>query len=614
MMKQLCVLTMALAWSGASAFAACTAPSITSQPASTSGLLGGSVTLKATVSGTTPLRYQWSFDGVALPGATNAQLTLANLQFAQAGTYAVVVTNACGMKMSSNAVLTVNEAATIVTQPQSAATISGETVAFSVIARGDPTLRYQWFFNGNPLLEATDSQLVLTNVPKSAEGKYMVAVHNPYGSQTSVEVPLWVYARPALLSQPVDTQAVVGGQGGASGSSNAQIQVDAAGDNLRFRWFHDGVEIPGQTTNVLLFASVTVADAGQYWVEISNDAGQETSLPATLSVLGITEQPQTVAVNVGEDAVLSVVAVGPDLHYQWTRNGDMIWGATQPYITFTNVTPGSAAAYQVIVFNDWGLVKSESAVIRVVCPALPLADNFANRGVINTPAGYGSGTSRGATKESGEPRPCSGRVGKSVWLTWVAPADGIMIFDTTGSAFDSVLAVYTGTDIQNLVEVASDDDSGDYHTSRLMFNARAGTAYQVYVGSLDKDGNDVVLSWQLYATAYPLPVFVSMPVDVTTRPGEAATVSVQYQSGIPLVLQWYRNGQPIPGADQATLQWSTLTTDDLGSYELTLSSPEWTYTLKSVEVQFNSEGARGAGARNKLNNAVNSGLIGLVAP
>ena len=64
----------------------------------------------------------------------------------------------------------------------------------------------------------------------------------------------------------------------------------------------------------------------------------------------------------------------------------------------------------------------------------------------------------------------------SVWLTWIAPATGIAYFNTLGSSFDTILAVYLGTQLSQLTEVASDDESGGYHTSYVMFNARAGVA------------------------------------------------------------------------------------------------------------------------------------------
>ena len=91
-------------------------------------------------------------------------------------------------------------------------------------------------------------------------------------------------------------------------------------------------------------------------------------------------------------------------------------------------------------------------------------------------------------------------------------------------------------------------------------------------------------------------------------PGAAATLSVQYVTSTPVVIQWYRNGQAIPGANQASLQWSQLTVADLGTYQVTLTSAEWTCFVPPAEIQFNSEGASKAGARRKLCDAVNSAL------
>jgi hypothetical protein len=66
------------------------------------------VTFSLAVGGTPPLSYQWSFGGSALDGATNATLTLTNVQFSQAGDYSVVITNVLGTALSSNATLSVN--------------------------------------------------------------------------------------------------------------------------------------------------------------------------------------------------------------------------------------------------------------------------------------------------------------------------------------------------------------------------------------------------------------------------------------------------------------------------------------------------------------------------
>ena len=324
----------------------------------------------------------------------------------------------------------------------------------------------------------------------------------------------------------------------------------------------------------------------------------------------ITQSPVSQIVSPGASVTLSVTATGDALQYQWTYNGDVIPGATEPTLTLPSVTTESSGAYQALVYNDTDLVESDVADVLVAVPALPFADNFASRGVINSASGLGSATSLGATKEPGDPKPVKGPLASSVWVTWIAPGNGVATFSTIGSAFDTMLAVYTGTALSNLVAVASDDDSGGYHTSFVNFNAQAGTAYQIYLGSRDRDGGNIVLSWALDAPVYSLPTITTSPTNITTKAGAAASLCVQFQSTAPLTIQWYHNGEPIPGATQNCLQWSQLTVADLGTYQVSLSSPDWTWSLQPAEIQFNTEGLSAVAARNKLFDSVNSPLIG----
>ena len=84
-----------------------TPPLITTQPTNQTMTEGGNVTFSVTASGTLPLSYQWSFNGTNIAEATNTTLTLTNVQVSQAGNYTVLVTNAYGSILSSNAFLTV---------------------------------------------------------------------------------------------------------------------------------------------------------------------------------------------------------------------------------------------------------------------------------------------------------------------------------------------------------------------------------------------------------------------------------------------------------------------------------------------------------------------------
>ncbi len=83
-------------------------PAITDQPASATVNVSSNATFTVTATGTEPLSYQWMKDGGNLNEATNAFLTLLNVQGNQAGNYTVVITNAWGSVTSSVATLTVN--------------------------------------------------------------------------------------------------------------------------------------------------------------------------------------------------------------------------------------------------------------------------------------------------------------------------------------------------------------------------------------------------------------------------------------------------------------------------------------------------------------------------
>ena len=82
-------------------------PTITSQPQSRTVFQGGATNFSVTATGTAPLSYQWFFNSNSLAARTVSTLLLTNIQPEQAGAYSILVTNAYGSLMSSNAFLTV---------------------------------------------------------------------------------------------------------------------------------------------------------------------------------------------------------------------------------------------------------------------------------------------------------------------------------------------------------------------------------------------------------------------------------------------------------------------------------------------------------------------------
>jgi hypothetical protein len=83
------------------------APTIVAHPQSQTAKIGKTAVFAAQADGTQPLDYQWYFNGEPLPGAVDGSYSRANVTIDHAGVYSLMVSNAVGSAVSSNAVLTV---------------------------------------------------------------------------------------------------------------------------------------------------------------------------------------------------------------------------------------------------------------------------------------------------------------------------------------------------------------------------------------------------------------------------------------------------------------------------------------------------------------------------
>ena len=82
-------------------------PTITAQPVDLILLAGSSGSFTVAASGTSPLSYQWQFNGTNISSVTAASYTITNAQAINAGSYAVVITNVAGNVTSTAKALTV---------------------------------------------------------------------------------------------------------------------------------------------------------------------------------------------------------------------------------------------------------------------------------------------------------------------------------------------------------------------------------------------------------------------------------------------------------------------------------------------------------------------------
>jgi subtilisin-like proprotein convertase family protein len=153
--------------------------------------------------------------------------------------------------------------------------------------------------------------------------------------------------------------------------------------------------------------------------------------------------------------------------------------------------------------------------VRQFGTSAPANDNFAAATQISGGTGTVEGRNTGASTEAGEPdhgslpnqaqalSPTGG--GHSVWYKWTAPTSGTYSFTTSGSTFDTLLAVYRGAAFGDLALVGRNDDTTNFDvTSKINFIAQAGTEYKIAVDGKNGATGSIQLSHSPFRRLYRL--------------------------------------------------------------------------------------------------------------
>ena len=319
--------------------------------------------------------------------------------------------------------------------------------------------------------------------------------------------------------------------------------------------------------------------------------------------------PGSATVAIGSTVTFCVEGQGPDaFSYQWQKNGLNLPGETNSCITVANIMIADGASYRATVFNSQGALESDEAVLIVNLASLPGGDRFLTGQPINAISNSVRGFSEGASRELSEPFHFNLRTSNSVWYVWKAPVTGIASFNTQGSTFDTVLSVYTGTYLSTLTEVASDDDSGGFHSSRVSWNADAGTEYRIALDGVTGETGAYVCQWNLEVNAGHLPVITQPPRSQTVPERGTAFFEVSVSDTSPgLTFQWFRNGIALPGATSSSLTIYYVSTIHLGQYSVAVTNSTGR-TVRSRDADLEIGPISDVQSKDKLAEVLSSGL------
>jgi hypothetical protein len=172
----------------------------------------------------------------------------------------------------------------ITKQPTNEVVPPGGTAIFSVTATGTQPLYYQWRKLGAAIPGATNSSLSVPVGPNefNIPTIYSVVVSNIFGTAVSSNAMIIVGPTnaPLIVTQPANQTVPAG--------SNATFTVAATGTSpLHYQWYGPtNNPVLGAITSTLTLSNVQPANAGTYFVVVTNAYGSAHSSNAVLTVTG----------------------------------------------------------------------------------------------------------------------------------------------------------------------------------------------------------------------------------------------------------------------------------------------------------------------------------------
>ena len=261
------------------------------------------------------------------------------------------------------------------------------------------------------------------------------------------------------------------------------------------------------------------------------------------------------------------------------------------------------------------LVLTALLAFSLTADAQTLQDLFANREVVTTPTGRLERSNTTASVEVGEPKHGGKTGGHSLWVTWVAPTNGVAKFRTEGSGFDTLLGAYqftttNGTTFADLREVARADDSeGFERESEIEFGVVSGGRYEIAADGYFGATGLIEVKWEFDPLPAPPPIVLDTPADRSVKVGDAVSLLVNVTNAAGGQFKWYFNGNELAVTTNHLLIPSFQTTN-VGRYKLRISADGIQYFSIPTEIQINTDGASNTLAQPKLLDAPGTPLIG----
>ncbi|MGC8887388.1 MAG: immunoglobulin domain-containing protein [Verrucomicrobiia bacterium] len=498
----------------------------------------------------------------------------------------------------------------ITVSPTNQVLYAGMTLTLSVEATSNLPLKYQWRFNGNNLIGATNQSLVIPLITAQNAGFYQAVVYNDYGSASSAIATVMVHQAATILTHPQTVAVYVR----TNATTNATFSVSAFGNGpVSYQWVKDGVPIPGATNSTLTITNVQVSDDGQYSALVSDAVATISTLQARLIpmvTLTIVQPMKSVTNFAGSDVSFSIGISGypPPFGYQ-LRKGSVpltpyiITTASNYTFTLTNIQATDAGSYRIVVTNlatPGGVAGAASLTVlsppvitvqpisRTVDPGANV--NFTVTAVGTTPLYYqwyrNNVPISGATSTTLSVSNARVGVNDGAYTVVVTNIYGattsqvamlivrepVFIVEhptnlTVGVGGTAMFTVVPGGGepyVYRWFFNITNEIVGQTNSTLVLTNVQLSQAgyYNVIVSNPMGSATSAVAE---LIVGTP-PVIVTQPSNQTINAGSSAEFIVVATSQEPITYQWYFENMPLSGATNSLLHIDSVSQNNVGSY------------------------------------------------
>ncbi|KHN78733.1 Muscle M-line assembly protein unc-89 [Toxocara canis] len=501
----------------------------------------------------------------SLPDGTN-RLIVDSAKVDDQGNYRCEATNTAG-SMSSKAPMTVNAPETLKVKKEleDVNVVEGVKIRLYVEVEGQPKT-VKWFkgkeeilSNRRTVLEKISEQeykLEIEQSQLSDAGSYRVVLSTETESvESSSTVTVTKKVAGLTFKKGLEDKTVPKG-------SSLSLEIEVEGKPKDVKWYKAGSPVDkigvktedlGGGKYRLLIPEVKAEDAGNYSVQITNEAGSVES-NASVTVQPVEEKPEFInglhptTVKVGDKVVLEVETKGNVKQVKWYKNGKDATDAETNKVSdgkfqliIRSASLEDAGDYKVVISNDSGSAGSSAKLsVQTVAPALEIVSGLKD---VSTAEGE---RVQLEIQTSVKPE-------KATWYKdgeELKPSESIKI------------EIVNETTCRLTIPSAKTDDTAEF---KVVVSAKDDSAFS---------------ACSLVVKA-PMITITKGLEDQTVTPGQKVILEVE-ASHPPKQVRWYKNGKEIAPSDKAKpktvgdrkfqLEIPDATKDDAAQYKVAVSN------------------------------------------